>query len=804
MVPRRRVLQGFGAALAVLAVAAPAAQAGTLTMTSTTLSFTASAGEVNDVAVEVSNGNTRFSDAAPITVSGALPAQCVRDAPAPDTHQVRCGKLALASATVALGDQYDTVHAFGPIKLTANGGRGTDTLIGGTLNDVLTTGPGDNEMVSGGSGDDTIDTQETLSVLAVGNDGNDTIYGPRDGAGTGKLWGDAGNDMLVAYDGDNQLTGGSGGDKLTGGAGTDLLRPGFADVQRGFRAPVPVTTPDKDTVAGGDGRDVISYKERTNPVWVTLGGTSTNGEACAPGSASCEGDTIAADVETAWGGGGDDHLTGDAGSNALAGGGGNDTLIGKAGADGLCGDGPDASYDHNYSGSPHFNVSGFLFVCDDPNPSATGVDNDTLIGGDGDDALDGNHGADTVEGDAGYDFTTYAARGAGVVVTPDNVANDGTPAATGVAAEKDNVKSDVERIEGGYGNDKLTGGLADNQLWGGGGNDTLAGGAGDDTLCGGRDVPGDFAGHTLYGDTAGCSYDVYDPSSDGDDKLVGGDGDDTLDGGRGSNTLNGGPGLADTASYAGRDEPVGVTLDANRNDGVNCPSACQNDSVGAVPGSTPDIENVVGGLGNDTIAAGTAAVSNTFNGGGGSDTLSGGAGGDMLLGGYVPGTGDDDVYNGGTGFDYVSYADGRDTYSGDPLNAPGVFARIDGTPSSGYGCGDPGSFSCEHDTIKTDVEGLIGTGGDDTLSGSGLANALNGRAGTDTLLGLGGNDVLNGGSGAGDDSLNGGEGADRLNSRDSNPDEDLVCGAGADTVTKDAGDNSSVDCESVTATAAAR
>ncbi|HEX8102634.1 MAG TPA: calcium-binding protein [Solirubrobacteraceae bacterium] len=786
-----------------LALAAPAAEAGTLTVTSTTLSYAAYAGEANDVAVEVSGGNTRFSDTgAAITVGGTLPAGCVRDAPAPDTHQVRCTGLALASATVTLGDQDDTAHAFGPIKLTANGGPGVDTLIGGTRDDVLNTGTGDKdfgqsdeEKIEGGLGNDTISAQQTTTVFATGNEGNDSIYGPRDDPSLvgSFLWGDAGNDTLVAYDGQNVIYGGSGDDHLTGGASIDYLYPTFGDRLHGFKGPTPVTTPDKDTVAGGGGSlDFVSYEERSNPLWVTIGAAGASGEACAPGSTSCEGDTIAADVERVFGGTGDDHLTGDSGNNALAGNLGRDTLDGKGGADGLCGDSWSTLYDYrSYS---------FTFSCNDPDTGSLGMtdaDNDTLIGGDGNDALAGNFGADSISGGAGIDFATYVSRSGGVVVnTADGLANDGEPATASKPAERDTVKADVERIEGGRGDDKLTGSAAANQLWGGTGNDTLAGGAGADILCGGPAGSENGLGHYAL-----CEY-TYLPQ-DGNDVLSGGDGDDTLDGGKDSNTLNGGLGLADTVSYADREEPVDVSLDNVRNDGANCPSACQNDSVGSVASGAPDVENIVGGDAGDTLtASSTAVAANVLDGGWGPDTLSGGPGADMLLStfGYFPaGAGDADTFIGGTGFDYASYADGRDAYP--PFLRGPVFARIDGTPSSGDNCGDPSAFNCERDTIRTDVEGLIGTRGDDTLSGSGFGNTLDGRLGADVLNGSGGNDYLVGGSGAYDDQFSGGDGADRLNSRDDNPGEDLVCGAGADTVTEDVGDNASVDCETVNATA---
>ena len=108
-----------------------------------------------------------------------------------------------------------------------------------------------------------------------------------------------------------------------------------------------------------------------------------------------------------------------------------------------------------------------------------GTGNDTINGGWGDDVIDGNEGADTIDGGSGFDTVTYADRTAPVNVSLDGVANDGE------AGEGDNVRSGVEEIVGGSGNDVLTGDNSDNTLIGNDGNDTLVGLGGNDTLDGG-------------------------------------------------------------------------------------------------------------------------------------------------------------------------------------------------------------------------------------------------------------------------------------------------------------------------------
>ncbi len=69
----------------------------------------------------------------------------------------------------------------------------------------------------------------------------------------------------------------------------------------------------------------------------------------------------------------------------------------------------------------------------------------------------------------------------------------------------------------------------------------------------------------------------------------------------------------------------------------------------------------------------------------------------------------------------------------------------------------------------TDMENVVGSNGDDDLTGSAVANGLSGGEGDDTLSGGLGNDYLDGGSGVdslfgggGEDLMDGGEGADSL------------------------------------------
>ena len=100
-------------------------------------------------------------------------------------------------------------------------------------------------------------------------------------------------------------------------------------------------------------------------------------------------------------------------------------------------------------------------------------------------------------------------------------------AGDGEAGESDLVKTDIENVLGGSGNDTLTGGSKANVLSGGSGNDKLTGGAGNDIENGGD-------GNDTFKEGASAS---------------------------GADTFNGGAGV-DRVDYSSRSVALNVTLDA--------------------------------------------------------------------------------------------------------------------------------------------------------------------------------------------------------------------------------------------------
>lgn len=111
-----------------------------------------------------------------------------------------------------------------------------------------------------------------------------------------------------------------------------------------------------------------------------------------------------------------------------------------------------------------------------------GFGDDKLDGGAGDDALTANLGVDTYRGGTGIDALSYAA-----YTSPVRVTIGAGGADDGSIGETDDVGGDIERVDGGTGDDTLIGSAGNDLLYGNAGSDILDGGAGADLLAGGAD-----------------------------------------------------------------------------------------------------------------------------------------------------------------------------------------------------------------------------------------------------------------------------------------------------------------------------
>ena len=254
--------------------------------------------------------------------------------------------------------------------------------------------------------------------------------------------------------------------------------------------------------------------------------------------------------------------------------------------------------------------------------------------------------------------------------------------------------------------------------------------------------------------------------------------------------------------------PSGMTCTAVDTHTATCPGVGiktisvstdqRDDSIALDPNTIPSTvtESLDGGPGNDAVRG--ARTPGTLRGGTGNDqvtgqgTLMGDAGNDVITG-----TPSAETLRGGTGNDVVDGGDGPDDIGGGRGTDTLLYPASRQTPinvSVGSGDGNDGGVEDQgptgrRDTVRGDIEGVIGTVASDVLIGDNSSESLIGLAGDDLLIGNGGNDFLGGFEGndqmfggagndtergsLGDDREVGGPGNDRLAG---GPDNDLIKG----------------------------
>ena len=421
-----------------------------------------------------------------------------------------------------------------------------------------------------------------------------------------------------------------------------------------------------------------------------------------------------------------------------------------------------------------------IYALDGNDTVYAGLGDDLIIGGDGkgNDRYYGGAGADTVKyTSATYGIVVNLTRGTAFSQTNPsqrtnrdaaNIGSDKIYEIENVIAGNYNdllsgnqltneIKGEDgdDRIDGKSGNDVLYGGAGNDRLTGGTGNDVMAGGIGDDTLDGGAGMDtADYSDKTTsvsvtLNDATNASVTVDGTLEDiiknieniigGSDNdsltgdrlanlLSGGGGDDTLIGAGGIDTLNGGAG-SDTADFSDKTTAVIATLNGATQITVKVGGAAEDKLI--------NIENLIGGSGNDSLTG--DALANILSGGNGNDVLNGAAGSDTINGGSG-----NDLLTGGAGNDAINGGDNVDTasFADKTTSVVITLSAAAGTATIGTGT--------ETDTL-TGIENLTGGSGNDAFTGDDNNNLLNGGAG---------NDVLNGGSGI--DTLTGGAGNDQF------------------------------------------
>ncbi|MEY3202156.1 MAG: hypothetical protein RIR70_1706, partial [Pseudomonadota bacterium] len=556
--------------------------------------------------------------------------------------------LSLKLASIATAGAWDTVTGLGTDRFRnfqgIFAGSGTDTLIGNEAANYF----------KGGAGDDTL----------TGNGGDDTLVGE---AGNDSITGGEGRDSLVGGEGDDTFDGGIGADFIDGGsqadktAGQDVVdyssgsyagggifkgisfsyangvyavddksHPGEIDTLAGIE--VIIGSQGDDTFSGWLNGMTYDGNLGNNSVIYSVGNSTSLTVNLYQGKANDNfgNSQILFNIQNVTGGAGSDSLIGNAASNVLDGSGGNDvfitgdeygvandTLIGGLGVN-------SADYSaintnlllQQFSTSSQVTGAGVAISAD------VLYNIQVFTAGSGNDTLEGGPANDTLDGGSGTNWVTYVNNPGAVSVNLD----------AGSARNGYGFLDTLLRIQNAQGS------AYDDTLVGAGGTviSTLRGGAGDDIYYGGNGSI--YAQDTVSGSdtvlynqgiasaitfTLGSnfakaifsayldtltgieSYKAYQTGS-ADDTFLGFQGNASLDGGGGfanrvdlSNTFDG--------SFNPTAQAGAIEFRLNQTGGYA--------KIGSASMSISNVQQAVGGIGNDTFISVNDALDNRFDGG---------------------------------------------------------------------------------------------------------------------------------------------------------------------------------------------
>jgi Ca2+-binding RTX toxin-like protein len=220
-------------------------------------------------------------------------------------------------------------------------------------------------------------------------------------------------------------------------------------------------------------------------------------------------------------------------------------------------------------------------------------------------------------------------------------------------------------------------------------------------------------------------------------------------------------------------------------------------TIGAIiiPGTNGD-DSILGSNAHERIFGGgvLGLGDDTVRGGGGNDTVRGGVGNDVLYGDdgndWIYGDSGNDFISGGLGKDYLDGGDGIDTVDYQFYAGNGNYNLQTGVASFGsiYNPPDTNQLSIvilPPDEKMLNFENILTGGGNDTVTGSTVANYIRTAAGNDVIRAGAGEDMIDGG--LGNDLLYGDDGNDRLEGQEG--DDSLYGGLGSDQLNGGAGNN---------------
>ena len=674
------------------------------------------------------------------------------------------------------------------------GRDGRDTFRGSSGNDTLDGGDGDDraeyqrDADRGGAAGVTVNL--TTGIATDGFGDTDTLISIEDIRATSS------DDILIGNDEDNRINPGSGSDIIEGGGQTSTNQGkgdelAYSDLETG---------PINATFTGGGAGTVL---ESDGAVDTFTGIEELYGTEFE--------DTIngADDAESLRGQGGNDFITGNAGNDDLSGEDGDDTLDGGVGGDFLQpGRGTDViiggdngtlfeddqlsyfydSRDQGETGGISVNFTnatdGTVVDYGGDTDTFTGIErvrgtnnDDVFISADGDQEFSGMGGNDTFQGGGGNEDRLNYSAGDDDPLQVQGI-NIDLNAGTGTDRYGDtDTFSGIEEVRGSNMDDTLIGDDNRNRLQGDDGNDlidsfggvdnSLDGGRGNDTINARGDS--DFAG-----------------GGDGNDLITFFGTSGNANPGLGSDTIVGGNEGFFSINYNGIGESVVIDT-----------ALGTTQMTGGDVDTFTNIRNVEGGDGDDTLLGDDNEDYQRFRTSAGDDFIDGRGGTDEIqydddnetsvvidfingtvVGDYTGtdtfvnierarGSDGDDIFIGNDednrfrGQDGVDFYDGNGgvdevNFSGDRFDGGVEAVNIDfnsGTTNDGWG---------NAETFEN-IERVVTTDFDDTITGNGDLNVLIGILGDDTIDGGAGDDRIYAGGGI--DTVTGGTGGDAFGGR---------------------------------------
>jgi hypothetical protein len=223
------------ATVTLVAFGSASASAATIGKSGSAITYSAAAGEVNNLVVSLASGTYTYDDSgANITASGG----CTRV----NATRATCPASGVTSLSIDTGNMNDLAWNTAATNSTITGGDGNDRLIGAAGADVLIACAGDDSETGGGGADVLLD-----GFFNCAGGGNDSLDG---GTGADAIFGGPGDDTVTyagrtasvfvtlddsandggSGEGDNvhmdieDVTGGSGNDRFTGDTDANTLR----------------------------------------------------------------------------------------------------------------------------------------------------------------------------------------------------------------------------------------------------------------------------------------------------------------------------------------------------------------------------------------------------------------------------------------------------------------------------------------------------------------------------------------------------------------------------------------------------